>query len=291
MEKDILLKTGLEASNTLIEYLAKDAISADFLKSYLSNANMQSGRTKKLQEALENLAETSREIENEAGNISSKASQNNGNLREIYTEIKELRESIQTIEQDHKKYVDQFKVLLSQIREINVLVDSIKNISAQTNLLSFNASIEAARAGVAGKGFRIIANEVKKLSDDTDKTSETIKNKVENLTRSVSELEKDTNQNSSDLLKLSTEANSTIEKFNATLKNNSDNNDYVSGITAHIGDNLSKIDSIINVVQDTAKENEQTVNDFGRFASDNAMLFNDLYSFAYQIKAIFKDLQ
>ena len=224
MEKDILLKTGLEASNTLIEYLAKDAISADFLKSYLSNANMQSGRTKKLQEALENLAETSREIENEAGNISSKASQNNGNLREIYTEIKELRESIQTIEQDHKKYVDQFKVLLSQIREINVLVDSIKNISAQTNLLSFNASIEAARAGVAGKGFRIIANEVKKLSDDTDKTSETIKNKVENLTRSVSELEKDTNQNSSDLLKLSTEANSTIEKFNATLKNNSDNN-------------------------------------------------------------------
>lgn len=291
MEKDIMLKTGLEASNTLIEYLAKDAISADFLKSYLSNANMQSGRTKKLQEALENLAETSREIENEAGNISSKASQNNGNLREIYTEIKELRESIQTIEQDHKKYVDQFKVLLSQIREINVLVDSIKNISAQTNLLSFNASIEAARAGVAGKGFRIIANEVKKLSDDTDKTSETIKNKVENLTRSVSELEKDTNQNSSDLLKLSTEANSTIEKFNATLKNNSDNNDYVSGITAHIGDNLSKIDSIINVVQDTAKENEQTVNDFGRFASDNAMLFNDLYSFAYQIKAIFKDLQ
>ncbi|MBQ5400294.1 MAG: hypothetical protein IIU15_03620 [Treponema sp.] len=291
MEKDILLKTGLEASNTLIEYLAKDAISADFLKSYLSNANMQSGRTKKLQEALENLAETSREIENEAGNISSKASQNNGNLREIYTEIKELRESIQTIEQDHKKYVDQFKVLLSQIREINMLVDSIKNISAQTNLLSFNASIEAARAGVAGKGFRIIANEVKKLSDDTDKTSETIKNKVENLTRSVSELEKDTNQNSSDLLKLSTEANSTIEKFNATLKNNSDNNDYVSGITAHIGDNLSKIDSIINVVQDTAKENEQTVNDFGRFASDNAMLFNDLYSFAYQIKAIFKDLQ
>ena len=291
MEKDILLKTGLEASNTLIEYLAKDAISADFLKSYLSNANMQSGRTKKLQEALENLAETSREIENEAGNISSKAFQNNGNLREIYTEIKELRESIQTIEQDHKKYVDQFKVLLSQIREINMLVDSIKNISAQTNLLSFNASIEAARAGVAGKGFRIIANEVKKLSDDTDKTSETIKNKVENLTRSVSELEKDTNQNSSDLLKLSTEANSTIEKFNATLKNNSDNNDYVSGITAHIGDNLSKIDSIINVVQDTAKENEQTVNDFGRFASDNAMLFNDLYSFAYQIKAIFKDLQ
>ena len=291
MDKDILLKTGSDAAEILISYLAKDAISADFLKTYLSNASSQSERTLKLKSALENLSEASQDIETEAQNISSKAGQNNENLRQIYGEIKKLRQSIEGIENDHKKYMEQFKVLLSQIKEINALIDSIKNISAQTNLLSFNAAIEAARAGVAGKGFRIIANEVKKLSDDTDKTSETIKTKVENLTRSVSTLEKDTNQNSTDLAKLSSEATLTIQRFKETLKNNADNNDYVSEITTHIGQNLAKIENIITVVQDNQQENESTLNEFGRFASDNAMLFNDLYSFAYQLKAIFEDLK
>ncbi|MBQ2553314.1 MAG: hypothetical protein II563_10785 [Treponema sp.] len=291
MEKNTLLKTGIDASEILINYLAKDSLSSNFLSSYLSNASSQNNRTKKVQDALENLAETSHSINAEAQNISTRAAQNNENLQLIFSEVQELRKSIEIIEKDHQKYMEQFKILLSQIKEIHALIDSIKNISAQTNLLSFNASIEAARAGVAGKGFRIIANEVKKLSDDTDKTSETIKAKVENLTNSVSDLERDTNHNAADLAKLSQEANNTIGRFNDILKNNSDNNNYVTNITDHIAENLSKIDHIVSVVHDNAKENEKALDDFALYASDNAMLFNDLYSFAYQIKAIFKDLQ
>ena len=291
MEKNTLLKTGIDASEILINYLAKDSLSSNFLSSYLSNASSQNNRTKKVQDALENLAETSHSINAEAQNISTRAAQNNENLQLIFSEVQELRKSIEIIEKDHQKYMEQFKILLSQIKEIHTLIDSIKNISAQTNLLSFNASIEAARAGVAGKGFRIIANEVKKLSDDTDKTSETIKAKVENLTNSVSDLEHDTNHNATDLAKLSQEANNTIGRFNDILKNNSDNNNYVTNITDHIAENLSKIDHIVSVVHDNAKENEKALDDFALYASDNAMLFNDLYSFAYQIKAIFKDLQ
>lgn len=281
----------MDASEILINYLAKDSLSSNFLSSYLSNASSQNNRTKKVQDALENLAETSHNINAEAQNISTRAAQNNENLQLIFSEVQELRKSIEIIEKDHQKYMEQFKILLSQIKEIHALIDSIKNISAQTNLLSFNASIEAARAGVAGKGFRIIANEVKKLSDDTDKTSETIKAKVENLTNSVSDLEHDTNHNATDLAKLSQEANNTIGRFNDILKNNSDNNNYVTNITDHIAENLSKIDHIVSVVHDNAKENEKALDDFALYASDNAMLFNDLYSFAYQIKAIFKDLQ
>ena len=291
MEKNTLLKTGIDASEILINYLAKDSLSSNFLSSYLSNASSQNNRTKKVQDALENLAETSHSINAEAQNISTRAAQNNENLQLIFSEVQELRKSIEIIEKDHQKYMEQFKILLSQIKEIHALIDSIKNISAQTNLLSFNASIEAARAGVAGKGFRIIANEVKKLSDDTDKTSETIKAKVENLTNSVSDLEHDTNHNATDLAKLSQEANNTIGRFNEILKNNSDNNNYVTNITDHIAENLSKIDHIVSVVHDNSKENEKALDDFALYASDNAMLFNDLYSFAYQIKAIFKDLQ
>jgi phosphate/phosphite/phosphonate ABC transporter binding protein len=54
-------------------------------------------------------------------------------------------------------------------KDINEFVDLIKNIARNTNLLALNASIEAARAGAAGKGFSVVAEEIKRLSENTDR--------------------------------------------------------------------------------------------------------------------------
>lgn len=70
-------------------------------------------------------------------------------------------------------------------REINVIVKTIADISAQTKLLAINASIESATAGDAGRGFTVVANEVKELARKASSASDDIKEKIQGVQASI----------------------------------------------------------------------------------------------------------
>ncbi len=70
-------------------------------------------------------------------------------------------------------------------REITRVTEVITGISEQTNLLALNATIEAARAGDAGKGFTVVANEIKELARQTSDSTADIKEKIDGITRSA----------------------------------------------------------------------------------------------------------
>jgi len=109
----------------------------------------------------EKLNENISMIEVESGKSINLLDDNKEKIRNVETFMKELSLVIKDASENNQN-------LKESSTEINKIVEYIKNISKETNLLSLNASIEAARAGDAGKGFSVVANEIAKLSKETD---------------------------------------------------------------------------------------------------------------------------
>ena len=99
--------------------------------------------------------------------------------------IDKLQTSYKNNQGTSKEVDEKMQQLISSSLAIKDIIKVITEIAEQTNLLALNAAIEAARAGEAGKGFAIVADEIKKLSNDTASSTEQIEEIITHMTREV----------------------------------------------------------------------------------------------------------
>ncbi|MDH5464727.1 MAG: methyl-accepting chemotaxis protein [Thiovulaceae bacterium] len=92
---------------------------------------------------------------------------------------------IHKIAEQENALVDDLKQLIGNAQETKIILSSIGEIAEQTNLLALNAAIEAARAGEHGRGFAVVADEVRKLAERTQKSLSESSSTVNVLIQSI----------------------------------------------------------------------------------------------------------
>jgi len=286
------LSVTARAFNTMLEHLqglirhlrdaATQMAAASEEMSSISNqvshtATGQSQQTSMVATAVHEMSAAVQEVAGNALGTANTASAASKEARQGSALVQANLQGIERLSQSVQQAADVIDRLHTQSDEIGNVLGVIQSIAEQTNLLALNAAIEAARAGEAGRGFAVVADEVRSLASNTQKATESIRGMIDAL-QSGAKQAVSAMQQSREQAKTSVEharqSGEVLEHIASAIEGIADGNAQISTATEEqtavaneISENISSLNDSIREVVNGAEQSSLASRDLAQLAS------------------------
>ncbi|WP_027251201.1 methyl-accepting chemotaxis protein [Photobacterium halotolerans] len=244
-----------------------------------SNCLTQRDRTIQVATAINELGATVNEIANNAAQAAHIAKEATTQAQDGSQVVEQSREKMSELSNDLGDITGVIEALAHQVTDISAILDTIRSISEQTNLLALNAAIEAARAGEQGRGFAVVADEVRTLASRSAGSTEEIQEVINRLqnesTRAVNAISQG-RQQGSDVAEQANQATGSLAQIATYIDQISEQNIQVATATEEQS----------SVVQ----EINRNIEDINHLTSETADIANELTASSGELQALSKQL-
>ncbi|MCV9918839.1 methyl-accepting chemotaxis protein [Pseudomonas sp. BT-42-2] len=230
-----------------------------------AGANSQKVETDQVATAMHEMAATVQEVARNAEQASHAATGADDEARAGDRVVGEAISQIERLAEEVHRSTEAMNLLQQESQKIGSVMDVIKSVAEQTNLLALNAAIEAARAGEAGRGFAVVADEVRGLAQRTQKSTEEIEELVASLqngTQQVANAMLGSRNLTESSVELARKAGGSLENITRTVSNIQSMNQQIAAAAEQqsaVAEEISR--SILNVrdvSEQTASASDET---------------------------------